>query len=60
MKKMLCFVLAFMMIFSSFCINVFAEEEIKIVINGQKLSMDQNPIIVEGRTLVPLRAIFDT
>ena len=50
--------LSVIMIISSFSCIAFAEDEIKIVLNGKALTMDQNPIIVEGRTLVPLRAIF--
>ena len=34
--------------------------EITVTVNGQKLSFDQPPVIVDDRTLVPLRAIFET
>ncbi|MBQ3427776.1 MAG: hypothetical protein IJH37_11650 [Clostridia bacterium] len=34
-------------------------DEIKIIINNNRLSFDQLPIIIDGRTLVPLRAIFE-
>lgn len=33
--------------------------EIPIVLDGQQLFCDQPPVIVDGRTLVPLRAIFE-
>lgn len=33
--------------------------EIKVDINSSLLDFDQPPVIVEGRTLVPLRAIFE-
>ena len=33
--------------------------EIKVIVNGVELSFDQPPIIENGRTLVPLRAIFE-
>ncbi|MBE7052939.1 MAG: hypothetical protein E7391_01535 [Ruminococcaceae bacterium] len=59
MKKLLCLVLSILMVVSCFSFNVFAETEIKVIVNGNTLTMDQNPIIVEGRTLVPLRAIFE-
>ena len=39
-------------------ITVFAEP-IKVVINAQPLTVPIDPIIEEGRTLVPLRAIFE-
>ena len=34
-------------------------DEIKVILNGAILSFDQQPIIQNGRTLVPLRAIFE-
>lgn len=35
------------------------ENEIPVILNGVKLDCDQPPVIVDGRTLVPLRAIFE-
>jgi len=32
---------------------------ITVILNGKKIIFDQPPIIVDGRTLVPLRAIFE-
>ena len=40
----------------------FAEpdkSEIKVSVNGKKLKFDQPPVLENGRTLVPLRAIFE-
>lgn len=34
------------------------EQGISVNVNGEKLSFDQPPVIIGGRTLVPLRAIF--
>ena len=34
-------------------------DEIKVTVDGTKLTFDQPPVIVDGRTLVPLRAIFE-
>lgn len=34
--------------------------EIKVLLNGQQLLFDQQPVIENGRTLVPLRAIFES
>ncbi|KAB2336765.1 copper amine oxidase N-terminal domain-containing protein [Cytobacillus depressus] len=36
-----------------------AGTEIKIIIDGRVISVDQPPIIQNGRTLVPLRSIFE-
>lgn len=32
---------------------------IKVTINGSQVQFDQPPVIKDGRTLVPLRAIFE-
>ena len=32
---------------------------INVLLNGQTIAFDQPPIIIDGRTLVPLRAIFE-
>ena len=34
-------------------------ETIRILLNNRFISCEQNPVIVEGRTLVPMRAIFE-
>ena len=36
-----------------------AQEKVSVKINGKLISFDQDPVIHEGRTLVPLRAIFE-
>lgn len=38
---------------------VLAEGNVTVMVNGNKLNFDQPPIIKDGRTLVPLRAIFE-
>ncbi len=35
------------------------EDGIKILIDGERLICDQPPVIINGRTLVPMRAIFE-
>lgn len=32
---------------------------IKVTLNGQQIQFDQSPVIINGRTLVPVRAIFE-
>ena len=63
MKKVLCFVLSFMLMLpctsALFVMPTAAEEEIKVTVNGKSLTFDQPPIIENGRTLVPFRAIFE-
>ncbi len=48
--------------FGAYPEGVAASDEIKISVNGNMLSFganDAKPVIVDGRTLVPLRAIFE-
>ena len=60
MKKLLSFILVFVMLLSVFAVsNVFADEGIKININGAEQVYDQMPVIINGRTLVPMRGIFE-
>ena len=35
------------------------QEKVNVKINGKLINFDQDPVIHEGRTLVPLRAIFE-
>ena len=37
----------------------YASDDIKIVVNGNNIECDQAPVIIENRTLVPLRAISE-
>lgn len=46
------------MILSSVVV-VFANQPIMVTVNGRALFMDTQPVIIGGRTLVPLRAIFE-
>ncbi len=57
MKKLLLFVIIFAFAFS--CMQIFADSEILLYINGTRLSCDVAPQIVNDRTLCPTRAIFD-
>ena len=58
MKKLLSIILAMVMVLSSLTF-VMADDGIKITINGEAKSFDVMPQIIEGRTLVPMRAIFE-
>ena len=59
MKKFLSVIIAIMMLVASFSV-VSAEEGIKVTIDGKAQSYDVMPIIENGRTLVPMRAIFES
>jgi len=40
-------------------ISVMAEENIRVVLDGQELTFDADPQIIDNRTMVPMRAIFE-
>jgi len=51
--------LALTLIASVLCAPVFAADEIKITINDEAKTFDVMPVIIDGRTLVPMRGIFE-
>lgn len=57
MKKIICCVLSAMMfcVLSTFCYA----SDVKIMVNGSYVQFDQPPVIIEGRTLVPVRVISE-
>jgi len=60
MKRILAVLLATLMMLSATCVSVCGTEKtISVVVDGQNLTFDQPPVIVNDRTLVPLRAIFE-
>jgi len=54
--RVLSVVIAFVM---SFTVNVPASSEFAVVVNGERLSFDVPPRVVNNRVLVPVRAIFE-
>jgi len=56
MKKLLALLLIATLTVTSFA---FADDGIKIIIDGTPQTYDQMPVIVNGRTMVPLRGIFE-
>ena len=59
MKKLLSVILVVVMFASLFSFNVFADSSIKVAIDGVNQTYDVMPVIDNGRTLVPMRAIFE-
>ena len=50
-------ILAFVLVFS---LTVFAEnDEITVIVNGSKIESDVPATIIDGRTMLPVRAIFE-
>ena len=58
MKKTVSMILAAAMLLSS-CISALAKDDVTVFVNGASISFtDQAPVIVEDRTLVPARVVF--
>ena len=58
LKKII--VLAGMLIITvGFHNTVFCEEEIAVSVNGEKVEFDQPPIVENGRTMIPFRAVLE-
>lgn len=56
MKKIICLILIVVL---SIQFVVFADKPISVTLNGEKLSFDVEPALIGGRTMVPIRAIFE-
>ncbi len=59
MKKIIAMLLTVVMIFSVMSFSAMAENDISVVIDDVAQKYDVMPIIENGRTLVPLRGIFE-
>jgi plastocyanin/uncharacterized protein YegJ (DUF2314 family) len=62
-NKFLALLLSITLVFSVGIVSVLAanptDSGIKVTLNGKELSLEQKPVIVNGRTLVPYRAIAE-
>ncbi len=58
MKKFLVSILIVALLCGMFA-NVSAQEDVSVYIDGQKIEFDVNPQIIDGRTMVPMRKIFE-
>ena len=56
MKKFLTIIITAMLALS--CVSVSAQDSITVLLDGQALSFDVEPQIINSRTMVPMRAIF--
>ena len=60
MKKILTMCLAFAISFALFTISATADTpEINVILNGAGIEFDVPPQIIDNRTMVPMRAIFE-
>lgn len=58
MKK-IAILAAIFLLTGLFSISSFAKDEIKVIVSGTKVDFDVAPQIIDGRTMVPVRAIFE-
>lgn len=59
MKKMVSLLLCFILLLSVCCFRTAAEGDILVYVDGQKVSFDVPPQMINNRTMVPMRAIFE-
>ena len=59
MKKFISIILSLVLLLSSIQV-VFANNDITVKIDGQQIAFDVPPQLINGRTMVPLRAIFES
>ena len=60
MKKLTAAMLVAIIFVMSFVLPVFAQnDEIKVFINGQEVEFDVEPQIIDSRTMIPIRAVFE-
>lgn len=59
MKKIINILITLSLLLSCMIIPARAGNDISVTLNGEKIYFDQPPIIQNGRTLVPMRAIFE-
>lgn len=60
MKKFLSSILVFCMLLSSAAVVQAEEMRVSVVLNGSLLEFDVPPQIIDGRTMVPVRKIFES
>ena len=58
-KKIVSLLLAAVLTFTCLGVVALAEDEIKVVLNGEELLFDVPPQSIDGRTMVPMRKIFE-
>jgi len=58
-NKILCLLFVFILSFTLFILPAAAEDNIKVILNGEQITFDVPPQIVNDRTMVPMRTIFE-
>ena len=60
MKKVISMLVCITLLASLFVMPVSAEQPISVYVNGEKLEFDVEPVLLNDRTMVPMRKIFET
>ena len=59
-RKLIAMTLTALFIFALIPAVIYANDNIRVTIDGQQVTFDnQSPVIVNGRTLVPVRGVFE-
>jgi hypothetical protein len=58
-NRFICTLLTLAILLGTFTIPVMAEDNIKVLLNGTELSFDVLPQLINSRTMVPMRKIFE-
>lgn len=53
------FIYIFLVIVILFSLNIFAEESVSVRVNNNFIVSDVSPLLIDGRTYLPLRAILN-
>lgn len=59
MKKIISFLLILVSIFLLTAVPISAQNEIKVILDGTIIEFEQPPAIINDRTMVPMRAIYE-
>ena len=59
MKRLFTLFVAMLMVLTVFAAPAAAADEISVYLNGQKMEFDVPPVLLNDRTMVPMRAIFE-
>ncbi len=59
MKKIASLTMVVVLLLGMFTFNVSAQSNVCVYLNGEKIAFDVQPQIINGRTLVPMRKIFE-
>lgn len=59
MEKKIFFAAIIFVISIFLCMSVYAQSDITLYINGERIDSDVNPMIIDGSTMVPVRVLFD-